>query len=196
MKARRGRLAALVLLAAGGLGGGPVVPLGLEERVDLELPASVTFQVTDASRDVTTSPTLLSFRHALLQPGRSLRIGVRLETGRRADLDRISFTTARARGGTGFRGRLHAAGFTTLFESAPGTSSGSVEILWTLETAGRPDYAGPREITLRWKAESVPAGGGLSPGSPSRRPPSALPPAGPTLEPGERRPRIPDPPPP
>jgi hypothetical protein len=190
----RRNLAALLLTAA--LGGLPLLPLEIEERVDLELPASVTFQVTDVLRETTTSPTLLSFRHALLQPGRRLRIGVRLEGSPGGTSDRISFATTRARGGTGFRGRLRATDFTTLFESAPATSSGSVEILWTLAPAGRPDRAGPHEITLRWKVESVPAGGGLGPGSPSRRPPLTPPPAGPTLEPGERRPRIPDPPPP
>jgi hypothetical protein len=187
---------ALFLLTSGALGGRTAAPSDLGERVALDLPASVTFQVTDVLRDATTSPTLLSFRHALLEPGHRLRIGVRLENARGAASDRISFATARARGGTGFRDRLRASDFTTLFESAPGAPSGSVEILWTLETVGRPDYAGPREITLRWKAESVPAGVGASPGAPSRRPPLALPPVGPTLEPGERRPQIPDPPPP
>ncbi|HYO15014.1 MAG TPA: hypothetical protein VE685_17610 [Thermoanaerobaculia bacterium] len=195
MIGRLPRAAILAFLLAGAVGGRPAAPAGFQEQVDLDLPDSVIFQITDVLRDCTAGPSLLSFRHALLQPGRKLRIGVRIEGLERGTGHRVSFKTAAARGGTGFRGRLRPTEFTTVFESAPAASSGSVEILWTLDAAGRTSRAGPREIMLRWKLESIPADAWVVPGSPSPQVPSAPPTVRPLLEPGER-PHSPAPPPP
>lgn len=147
------RMAALLL--AGVLQAAAAAASG-EERVDLSLPESLLFRVTDLASGAAPVTATLSFRHILLLPGRALRISVRAEGGEAAGAaPEISFTPKRARGGSGFRGRLRSGDYTPVFESAPLAAWGDVEIVWRLESAGRVERAGPRAVTLRWKVESV-----------------------------------------
>lgn len=155
------RARAAALLLAGALRGvAAVAQLSGEERVDLALPESVLFQVTDLAAKGAPVTTPLAFRRVLLLPGRALRISARAEVaGSAGEAPAISFATTRARGGTGSWGRLRSGDYTPVFESAPLAAWGDVEIAWRLESAGKVERAGPHTVTLRWKVESVPVAG-------------------------------------
>lgn len=156
----KGRVAALLLAGALQAAGAA----SSEERVDLALPESLPFRVTDLASGAAPVTATLSFRHILLLPGRRLRVSVRTEEREGGGAaPEISFTTKRARGGSGFRGRLRSGDYTPVFESAPLAAWGDVEIVWRLESAGRVERAGPRAVTLRWKVESVPVPGWPAP---------------------------------
>ena len=172
----------LVLWAAG-------LVAAQEETVEIELPAQVVFEggglgtgPFDPSR-----PVVVSFRQALLAPGRVLRLGVRLDEAPSGI--RLLFATRNARGGIGRSGCAGESDFVPVFESFPRASSGGAEISWTLERQEASRQAGRQAVRLRWRIESVPALGwetGRAVGAAPAPPSGAGLPVGTRPEGGER----------
>jgi hypothetical protein len=132
--------------------------LRAQERVDVELPGLVEVKAFEIGREVTAPPARLDFRHALLLPGRRLRVSVRADgVGGRSDVAAVSFATANPQGGTGFQGRLSGPDWIPVFEGRPLAVSGGVEITWRIVTASRVARAGSHQILLWWRVESVAA---------------------------------------
>jgi hypothetical protein len=146
-----------IWMLIGGLVAWPAVGQEPRDQVSLQVPEAVVFPVTNLHSKAAALSTVLTFDHARLAHGSRLRISVRAEgldfgTGTPA---RISYA-AHASGGTPFNGSLRDTDYTPVFEGDPLALSGSVEIDWSLQLLGRVARSGPRTVTLRWKAESIP----------------------------------------
>jgi hypothetical protein len=179
-----------VWVLIGGLAAWPAVCQEPRDQVSLQVPEAVVFPVTNLHSKAAALATVLTFDHARLARGSRLRISVRAEgldfgTGTPA---RISYA-AHASGGTPFNGSLRDTDYTPVFEGDSLTLSGSVEIDWSLQLLGRIAHSGPRNVTLRWKAEAIPGTAAPPTVGPFRREPAAAaPPPGPSgREDGERR---------
>ncbi|HEV7505024.1 MAG TPA: hypothetical protein VGS07_08945 [Thermoanaerobaculia bacterium] len=178
----RSRAARLLIC---GLAALPAAGQELREQVVILVPEAVVFPVMNLAAKAAATPSLVTFNHAFLAPGSRLRISVRAET-----LDLAANTPARisyaahAQGGIAFSGSLRDTDFSPVFEGEPLTSSGSVEIAWTLEPLGRVGRSGNRGVTLRWKVESISAGRRTPEARHSSADPAAAPPPG---YPGDER---------
>jgi hypothetical protein len=146
-------LAGVVLLLAALPGGATPPP---EEQVELELPPGVSFTVNNmkAGPVVARDPFPLSFRHATLGPGRALRISI-LADKLEPPGARLSFKATNPRSGTCRSGMLAEGVEVPIFESYGGAVAGGCDLLWTLESAGKPVHAGSYRISLRWKLEAM-----------------------------------------
>lgn len=135
-----------------------------QETVDVTVPISATFFVTDVSLSTTGSPnpTTVSFSNAGLSSGNALRISVQADAadftppaGNAIPASKISWTTSNPQGGIGSNGTLISTAFTQLYQSNTDPTSGSVDATWTLDAPGSGIRAGNHTLTLRWKFESV-----------------------------------------
>jgi hypothetical protein len=127
-----------------------------QERVDLQVPGRLAVKAFIAGTEVATPPSHLAFTHAMLLPGRRLRISVRAEgPENREGIRALSFVTTNAIGGAGLRGTVGWEEWSPVFEGRTLAVSGGVEILWKIEMARWGRRAGDREIALRWRIESV-----------------------------------------
>lgn len=120
------------------------------EQVDVFLPGSVTLRAAGLGWQAVSPPVSVTFRHARLERGHVLRIGVTTDSPE----VRISFATRSARGGIGRFGVAGSGLHSTVFESAPSAMAGGFEVVWALEGPAR---AGAQAVRLRWRIESVPA---------------------------------------
>lgn len=149
-----------ILLAAGGvlIGGAASA-----ETVDVTVPSTVTFVIQDvsASSGGIPNPITISFSNADLLPGHALRISVRADsatftptTGAAIPASNVSWT-CNGVNGTGFAGTATSAGYTQVYQSDAGASSGSCSIAWTLAAPGASILAVIQTVNLSWIFESV-----------------------------------------
>jgi len=134
------------------------------ESVNISMPASVLFFVTDVGMSTTGSPnpTTVSFESAQLDSGKALKISVQADaasftppSGMAIPALNVSWTTSGAVGGTGSNGTLNASSYNQVYQSFADPSTGSVNITWTLASPGSGIRAGDHTLTVRWKLESV-----------------------------------------
>lgn len=164
------RAAALSLIAAllsvfptaAGLHAAGQIP-ALFESVRLRVPTLVHFDVVNVSQmtPATGGPTRIEFDDGVITPGRVVRISVKADgdlvpaSGSPVDVSAISWTTSGAISGAGLSGALSKTTFTPVFEGTLLATSGRVDVVWTLLSRGPELRAGPLQVTLRWKVESV-----------------------------------------
>jgi hypothetical protein len=147
--------------APGGGGGG-----GGGETVDINVPAGVSFLVTDLSLATPSTPlvTTLSFSNATLSGNHRLVISVKADAttfslpaggGTAIPVSAVSWTTSGATGGVGSAGTLNAATYTRVFLSDQAAVNGSVDIAWNLAVLPAGVRPGVHGLTLRWFIDSV-----------------------------------------
>lgn len=141
-----------------------VLSAAAQETVRITVPSAVSFAVTDVSRSTTGVPSTarISFSDAILIPGRALRVSLKADaaaftppSGSSIPASNVSWTTAGANGGTGSNGTLSTSSYVLVFQSAPVTLSGYVDLGWTLAAPGSGIRAGSHQLTIRWKVESI-----------------------------------------
>lgn len=154
------RITVLAVLAWGA----PTVSAGAQETVSISVPLAVSFQVTDVSHSTSGTPdvTTISFSNANLSLGNALRVSVQSDaatftppSGPSIPVANVSWTNLGANGGIGWNGILSASSFALVFQSDPGTTSGHVDLGWTLAAPGSGIRAGSHQLTIRWKVESI-----------------------------------------
>jgi hypothetical protein len=135
-----------------------------QETVSITVPTAVSFQVMDVSRSTSgaPSPTTVSFSNANLILGKALRVSVRADSagftppgGPSIPASNVSWTNLGAGGGTGWNGTLSSSSYALVFQSDPASTSGHVDLGWTLAAPGSGIRAGNHQLTLRWKLESI-----------------------------------------
>jgi hypothetical protein len=141
-----------------------VVPAAAQETVSLTVPSIVSFDVIDVSRSTSgmPNPSTISFSNANLTVGKALRVSVRADAavftspgGANIPAANVSWTASGFGGGLGSNGTLSSTSFTEVFRSSPATSSGQVDLAWTLAAPGSGIRAGQHQLTIRWKVESI-----------------------------------------
>ncbi len=143
-----------------------VLSLGVAsaESVDITVPTSVGFSITDIARSTTgrPNPTTFSFADADLVVGHVLRISVKANTpdfippdGTAIPASNISWTISSPENGAGFNGNLSSASYTVVYQSKVNPTSGSVDLIWNLPAQGTGIRAGEHTLSLTWKMESV-----------------------------------------
>ncbi|MHB1461835.1 MAG: hypothetical protein ACYC1M_11185 [Armatimonadota bacterium] len=140
--------------------------LASAESVDISVPSSIGFYVTDVTMPTTGSPnpTAVSFSNANLNLGNSLRISIKADTtdfvtpsggGAAIPAAYVSWTTSGAVGGTGFNGSLNYLTFTDVFQSVANPLSGTVDMSWRLAPLPAGIRAGNHTLSITWKLESI-----------------------------------------
>jgi len=144
-----------------------VVSAGAQEMVNITVPSTVSFAVTDISRSTTgaPTPTTVRFSNAILIPAlppRVLRISVKADaatftppSGSSISSSKVSWAVFGANGGTGFSGVLSSSSYAIVFQSQPPSLSGQVNLGWTLAPPGSGIRSGNHQLTIRWKVESI-----------------------------------------
>jgi hypothetical protein len=153
------RIAVLVILAAAA----SAASAAAQETVAITVPSTVSFMVNDVSRSTSGVPNLTTISFlAILIPGKSLRVSVQASaagftppSGPSIPASNVSWNNLGASGGTGWNGTLGSASYTLVFQSDPLTSSGHVDLGWTLAAPGRGIRAGNHQLAIRWKVESI-----------------------------------------
>ena len=136
---------------------------GAQDTVDVTLPATVGFTITDVTANTVSddNPTPVSFANGTYGNSLGLAISVKADgdfvppSGPAIPADYVSWTTASASNGVGHDGTLNTSSYTLLFQGDAGAVSGSVDVNWTLQAPGTPLRAGIHTLTLRWKFEAV-----------------------------------------
>ena len=134
--------------------------------VNITIPASVTFSVTNVnvSTDGTPDPFIISFTDAgRIGPRQAFRISVRAQSsiftppaGSSIPASDVSWTISSAQGGTGYAGTLSSTAYTVVYQSVNDPSSGSVSLVWDLAAPGAGGIrAGNHTLLLTWKLEVV-----------------------------------------
>lgn len=140
--------------------------LASAESVDISVPSSIGFYVTDVTTPTTGSPnpTAVSFSNASLDLGKSLRISIKADTtdfatpsggGTAIPAAYVSWTTSGAVGGTGFNGSLNYLTFSDVFQSVANPLSGTVDMSWRLAPLPAGIRAGNHTLSITWKLESI-----------------------------------------
>ena len=136
-----------------------------QETVAIEVPSGVSFPVTDVS--VSTSgapnPVTVRFSEGNLGPGRAVRISVQADAsaftppagGVTIPASSVSWTSVSFSNGTPSDGTLSASAYTIVFQSDPGSTSGHVDLGWTLAPPPSGVRAGNHQLTIRWKLEAI-----------------------------------------
>jgi hypothetical protein len=141
-----------------------VVSAAAQETVSITVPSAVSFPVTDVSRSTSgaPNPTTISFSNANLIPGKALRVSVQAgaagftpPSGSSIPASNVSWTNLGASAGTGWNGTLGSSFYTLVFQSDPASTSGHVDLEWTLAAPGSGIRAGNHQLTIRWKVESI-----------------------------------------
>ena len=164
MRPSRSSTSALLIMAA--LWAGAAVPTAAPVQLEsarTTVPAIIVFEVTDliTTTDAVTGTTTVSFDQALLLLGRALRISVKADgdlvplDGGSIPVSNIVWQTSGAVNGVGINGVLSKTAYTPVFESNALVLSGRVDVVWKLSPPGPAVRAGPHQVTLRWKIESV-----------------------------------------
>jgi hypothetical protein len=135
-----------------------------QEVANVNVPASLSFQVADVGASSTGAPlpTAVSYSAAQLVSGNVLRISVKAESaeltppsGAGIPVSKVSWTASNAQGGVGSSGTLSDTTWGQVFESGLVPIAGGVDLTWTLAGPGAEIRAGSHQLTLRWKFESV-----------------------------------------
>ncbi|CAN5673722.1 hypothetical protein BH18ACI5_BH18ACI5_29880 [soil metagenome] len=170
MTARRvlRRLPALVILiAACGTASTTIIDARqlppLLETARVTVPAVIVFEVNDigATSDAITGVTVISFDQTSLTPGRALRLSAKADGDlTRADggpvpVATITWRTSAVSNGAGVNGTLSKTAFTEVYQSNILVTSGSVTVTWSVALSGTPMRAGPHQLSLRWRVDSV-----------------------------------------
>jgi hypothetical protein len=154
------RWCALLLVLGGG-----VRTTAHANTVDITIPATVTFVVTDSNASSTAgspSPFRISY-HSFSAPNpRSLSIEVRAESinftpvnGTAIPVSKVTWTASNAIGGTGYSGTLDASTYRMVYLSTSTSTSGQVDLNWNLSTVGGSTRAGTYTAVLRWRLQVV-----------------------------------------
>lgn len=135
------------------------------DKVDITIPASVSFAVNSISATTTGTPArfTVSFSNAKLKNTDALRISVKANTTdftppsgtTKIPASNVTWTTSSAVGGTGSSGTLSATQYTQVYQSNINPSSGSVRITWRLSGAPVGIRSGSHTLSLTWKLEAV-----------------------------------------
>lgn len=153
-------IAALVLMIVAVSGR----PVAAQETVNVTMPASIDFIVSDVSRTTSASPpsVRVSFSAPNLGVGRALRLSVQADTvnftppgGTPMPAALVSWTALGASGGLGLPGTLVASSYGLVFQGDPGAASSHVDLAWVLGAPGSGIRAGLHQLTIRWKIESI-----------------------------------------
>jgi hypothetical protein len=134
------------------------------ESVNITLPSTVAFNVTNVTLNTGGGTSAISYTSASLTLTHRLRIRIRADAAQftppagasTIPAANVSWTTSGASGGTGYSGTLTAASFTRVFLSNPSPTTGSVNVTWTLSAPGASIRAGSHRLTAHWRVESVP----------------------------------------
>lgn len=156
-----GGLAIAALAVGAGLGGARASARA--DTVDISVPATVSFFVTDVSSPTrgNPSPTPVIFSNASLKKDRGVRLSIRADGnftgpgGSTIPASHVSWAIASATGGFGFAGTLGTTSFTELFQAFADTPAGGVELAWSLAPISGPVRAGTHTLSVRWRIESV-----------------------------------------
>jgi hypothetical protein len=154
------RWAALALLGMAGMPGAHA-----SDKVDITIPASVSFAVNNISATTTGTPVTftVSFSNAKLKHTDALRISVMANSTAftppngttQIPASTVTWTTSNAVHGAGSNGTLNATQFTQVYQSDLDPSSGSVAITWRLTGAPVGIHSGSHTLSLTWKLEAV-----------------------------------------
>jgi hypothetical protein len=154
------RWVALALLGTAGMPGAHA-----SDKVDITIPASVSFAVNNISATTTGAPTTftVSFSNAKLKNTDALRISVMANSTTftppngttQIPASTVTWTTSNTVGGSGSSGTLSAAQYTQVYQSNINPSSGSVAITWRLTGAPVGIRSGTHTLSLTWKLEAV-----------------------------------------
>ena len=133
-----------------------------QESARVTVPAILSVDVIDvmASSAASPNPSRVSFDTANLLPTRALRISVRADGdlagpgGSSIAASLVSWTTSNVANGVGVNGTLSRTSYGIVFEGQPLTTSGGVDVVWTLAAPGVSVRAGNHQATLRWKIEA------------------------------------------
>ena len=136
------------------------------DSATITVPDAVGFLVTDVNFGANSTPltTQLSFSDASLAPGNCIRFGIKAdsanftrpaENGGSIASDKVVWVTSSDVHGTGYTGVLSSVSYTRVFQSAPGWTSGSTEVGWTLAPIGGGILSGDHILTANWKVESL-----------------------------------------
>jgi hypothetical protein len=140
------------------------VSAAAQETVSITVPATVLFAVTDVTTPTTgkPSPVTLSYASAVLVAGKAFRVSVQADAasftppnGPGIPASTVSWTNMGASGGVGANGTLSSSSYTRVFQSDPASTSGHVDLAWTLAAPGSGIRAGTHQLTIRWKLESI-----------------------------------------
>lgn len=153
------RCAVLCALA----GAAASVPAAAQETVNITVPTVVSFPVGDitSSTSGTPSPSTVSYSSASLM-GKALRISVTADAaaftppgGAGIPVSKVSWSILGQNGGTGTGGTLSSSSYGRVFQSNPASTSGHVDVAWSLAAPGSGIRAGNHQLTIRWKVESI-----------------------------------------
>jgi hypothetical protein len=133
------------------------------ETARTTLPALIVFEVTDltTTTEAVTGTTRVSFDEALLGTGRAVRISVKADgdlvpqDDGSIPVSNINWETSGAVNGVGMNGVLNKTTYTPVFQSNVLVLSGQVDVVWKLSAPGPAVRAGPHQVTLRWRIESI-----------------------------------------
>lgn len=131
--------------------------------VQILVPPVVSFQVLNVSASTVagTNPSTISFSNAVLVPGQVLRISVKADSdlvppsGTAIPASNISWSTSSVVNGVGTNGVLSRTVYTQVFQGQALTTSGSVNLNWSLAAPGTPLRAGSHQVVLRWRLEEI-----------------------------------------
>jgi len=138
------------------------------DKVDITLPTTITFPVTDV-RAATTgipAPTLITFEKGNLHDNMHLQISVKANAavgtppggGPAIPAGSFSWTVANATGGSGFNGTLSYSDFTVVYQSIPWQHTaltGTINLNWKMAPPPTGAYAGTHTLSITWKVESI-----------------------------------------
>ncbi|MCL6629813.1 MAG: hypothetical protein K6U00_09465 [Armatimonadetes bacterium] len=139
----------------------------LADSADVSLPGYVGFIVQDVHEPTSgnPNPSTLSFQDAELTAGGALRIGVRAAAdyftkpsseGDAIPVSSVTWSVESCTNGIGYPGSLDASSFTTVYQSNPDVSAGSIDLNWTLaQLTGISLRAGMHSVSATWKIECI-----------------------------------------
>ena len=67
----------------------------------------------------------------------------------------VSWSNLGANGGLGMNGTLSSSSYALVFQSDPASTSGHIDLGWTLSAPGSGIRAGNHQLTIRWRVESI-----------------------------------------
>jgi hypothetical protein len=130
--------------------------------VRIIVPAALSVEVTNvlASSLASPNPSQVSFDNALGLTLQAVRISVKADSdlagpnGSSIPASNVSWTTSNVSNGVGVNGTLSKTSYAVVFDGQPLTTTGHVDIVWTLSMPGASIRAGTHQATLRWKVEA------------------------------------------
>lgn len=135
-----------------------------QSTVAVTVPSSVSFFVNDVGAPTagTPNPAILSYLTAVVPVGQVLRFSVMADSatfnppsGGTIPTSLVSWTTSNAIGGVGASGTLSHSVWSLVYQSTTLPTTGSVDLMFTLDAPGSSIRSGAHTLTMRWKIESV-----------------------------------------